>query len=439
MNTPISIKTESIEDNSPRISFYEYLIVFVLIIYAGRANTFVESGSFTKNPVGALLPLVLTGILAIRWKVMFEKNFYILIACFTIYFVAISAKYGEIQPTFLLTFIFRFFIVYTVIKALKFNLFKIYENVMFYLAIIGVLMWSLQIILRGDTLFSYLNKIPGISLFSYVTGYGLNAILYSVQPSTYGLLYNITIPRNCGYAQEPGSFAVYLCLAIFINLFITDSDKTSKRKFWVLVIALLSTQSTTGYVIFMVIMAYYILNRNLKRILLLLPFIVILLISISSLPFMSNKIIGLINETGNVNMLVERSILRQTSYAPGRFLSFNFAFKDFLNNPILGLGSHLEKSWSTILGAQISTISGVGNLLAQFGIIGFLFFIIFSIKSSFFFAKYYNYKGKFLFFIIIFFISVSYSVIILPLVMVFWLFQLFAPENAGQKEAENLA
>jgi hypothetical protein len=437
MSTPISTRPESTEFILPRISFYEYLIVFVLIIYAGRANTFVESESFTKNPIGALLPLALTGFLAIKWRVQFERSFFILIACFTIYFVAISVKYGEIQPTFLLIFIFRFFIVYTVIKALNFNLFRIYENVMFYLAIIALFLWSLQIVLRGDTLFSYFSKIPGISLFSYVTGYGLNAIIYSVQPSTYGLLYNITIPRNCGYAQEPGSFAVYLCLAIFINLFINDSDKTSRQKFWVLIIALLSTQSTTGYVIFMVIMAYYILNKNLKRILLLLPFIVILLISISSLPFMSNKIIGLINETGNVNMLIERSIIRQTSYAPGRFLSFNFAFRDFLNNPILGLGSHLEKSWSTLLGAQISPISGAGNLLAQFGIIGFLFFIIFLVKSSFFFSKYYNYKGKFLFFIVIFFISVSYSVIILPLVMIFWLFQLFAPQTSVQNEAEN--
>ena len=437
MNNPISIKTESIDNNAPSISFYEYLIVFVLIIYAGRANTFVESASFTENPVGAFLPIILAGILAIKWRVLFEKNFYILIVCFSIYFVAISAKYGEIQPTFLLTYIFRFFIVYAVIKALNFNLFRIYENIMYYLAITGVLMWSVQIMMGGDTLFSYLSKIPGISLFSYVTGYGLNAILYSVQPSAYGLLYNITIPRNCGYTQEPGSFAVYLCLAIFINLFITDSDKTSKKKFWVLVIALLSTQSTTGYVIFMVIMAYYILNRNLKKILLLLPFLVILLIGISSLPFMSNKIIELINETGNVNMLVERSIIRQTSYAPGRFLSFNIAFRDFISNPILGLGSHLEKSWSTLLGAQISTISGVGNLLAQFGIIGFLFFMIYSIKSSFFFSKYYNYKGKLLLFIIIFFISVSYSVIVLPLVMVFWLFQLFAPQNKVQTGLQN--
>jgi hypothetical protein len=414
------------ESESQILSWFEYFFIFVLVIYAGRANTFVESSSIKDNPAGALLPILLSGIIAIKWKIKFDGRFFFLIFCFLVYFVAISMKYSEIHPSFFLTYIFKFFVVYVVIKSLKFNLFKIYEVVLFYLAIIGLLFYGVQVVLGGDTLFSYFAKIPGMQLFSYVTGDGLNAIIYSVQPTEYSLI-TFPIPRNSGFAQEPGSFAIYLCLAIFINLFFTKSDKLSKQRFWLLVVALISTQSTTGYVIFMVIIVYYIMNENLNKMLLLLPVALVALIYVSTLPFMRDKIVGLINETNDLDMMVESTIGREEASTPQRFTSFMITFVDFKKTPILGLGPDGEKSWTNRIGARISPISGIGNLMAQFGIIGLFFFIIFSLRSSFFLARYYNYNGKLLLFIIIFFISVSYLVIILPLLMCFWLFELFAP------------
>ena len=254
--------TENLDKQS--VSFFEYMYVFVLIIYAGRANTFVESGSYTENPVGVLLPILLTVILAFRWNVKLDVYFYILIFGFSIYFVAISLKYNVIHPSFLVTYFVKFFTIYVVIKALNNNLFKIYERILYYLSIVGLFMWSIQVILGGDTLFSYFGKIPGIKAFSYVTGEGLNAIIYSVQPTSYSIISNM-ISRNSGFAQEPGSFAVYICLAIFINLFITKDAKNSNIRFWVLAVTLISTQSTTGYVIFMLILVYYILSKDLKQ------------------------------------------------------------------------------------------------------------------------------------------------------------------------------
>jgi hypothetical protein len=424
---PYLIEKKSESNDSQRISFFEYMVVFVLIIYAGRANTFVESVSFKDNPVGVFIPILLSGILAIKWRVKFDYRFYLLIFGLAIYFLAISIKYSVIQPTFFLVYLFLFFIVYTMIKTLKFNLFRIYEQILYYLAIIGLFFWCTQIVLRGDTLFFILDKIPGMELFSYVSGNGLNAIIYSIQPSYTSLLYNFTIPRNCGYAWEPGAFAVYLCLAIFINLFFTNPDNKGKIRFWILVTALLSTQSTTGYMIFMLIILFYFLNKQLNIIILLLPMVIISVIYLSTLPFMSNKIIELITETTRSNYLVAQSIGRDEAYTPQRFTSFMIALKDFRNNPVLGLGAHYEESWTYKIGANISYISGIGNLLVQFGIIGFLFFISATIKSSYYFSKYYKYKGKFLLFLIIFLISISYSIILIPVTMGFWMFSIFEP------------
>jgi len=434
---PYSEKKISIGNGSELegITFFDYLFVFVLIIYAGRANTFVESGSLKDNIAGFLLPVILSAILAIRWKVKFDQNFFLLIWGFSVYFIAISIKVGEIHPSFFLHYIFKFFVVYTVIKALKSNLFKIYEYLLYYLAIVGLFMWAVQFLLGGDTLFYYINKIPGMASFSCVTGNGATAIIYSVQPAINAIV-NISIPRNCGYTQEPGSFAVYLCLAIFINLFITSSDKNSRKRFWVLVITLVSTQSTTGYVIFMVITVFYILSKNLSKILLVFPFAIVALIYVSTLPFMSNKIVDLLTETNTLDQLIIRSFGAEETFTPQRFTSFVITFRDFQANPILGLGPDNEKSWLLKIGARISPISGMGTLLAQFGLVGFFFFIIFSLRSSFFFAKYFNYNGKFLLFFIIILISISYFIFLLPMIMSFWLFQLFAPQEVKQKEVD---
>jgi O-antigen ligase len=242
------------------------------------------------------------------------------------------------------------------------------------------------------------------------------------------------IPRNCGYAQEPGCFAVYLCLAIFINLFVANSNKNSKKRFLVLVLALISTMSTTGYVIFIVIIVFYILSKDLSKALLLFPIAIIALIYISTLPFMSNKIIDMVNETNTLDQMIISTIGQDEESTPQRFTSFMITFVDFRDNPILGLGPDNDKSWVNKIGAKISPISGIGNLLAQFGIVGFLFFIMASIRSSFYISKYFQYKGKFLLFFIIIFISISYSLIILPLMMIFWMFSLFAPQEINQDE-----
>lgn len=420
-------------------SVFEYLFVFMLILYAGRSNKFFESGSITENPIGVILPVILSGILALRWRVVYNIQFYILVACFFIYFLGISIKYNEVQPSFFLVYFFLFFTAYTAIKALKVNLFIIYEKLIFYLAIIGLFMWVVQTVLGGDSLYYKFASIPFITKNSFVTYDGLNAILYSVQPTYASLLYNFAIPRNCGFAWEPGSFSVYLCLAIFINLFIAQSEKGNNLRFWVLVAALASTLSTTGYILFMAIMLFHIINKNMKRVILLFPVVIAVVIIMFSLPFMKNKIVDLITETNSMDRLLRESYGREDAATPQRFLSFKVAFVDFKNNPVLGLGAHREDSWTYKMGSRISTISGIGNLLAQFGIVGFLVFIILTLKNSFFFAEHFSYRGKYLLFIVMILISVSYSMLFMPLIMSFWMFSSFESQipvvNVSQVES----
>jgi hypothetical protein len=434
MVSSVSNWDEKTISDSQKISFFEYLFVFVLIIFSGHANRYFILGSIKDTPITVLLFLLLGIVLALKWKIVFDRQFLFLITGFLIYFIAISLKFNEVQPTFFLSYVIQFFVVFSAVKSLKINFLKIYEILVFYLSILGLIFWLVQTFLGGDTLYYYVSKIPSIIKYSYVSGNGLNVFLYSVQPTYTSLIYSDFLPRNCGFAWEPGGFAVYICIAIFCNLFFSRSNRIANYRFWILTAALVSTQSTTGYLMFLVIIFYYFYRKMSTLMIFLFPVIVAFLVFLFSLPFMSKKIVRLYNETNELDVMVMRTIGRQGDpVTPQRFTSFMITWRDFRKNPILGLGGHMEESWTAKIGARISPITGIGNLMAQFGIIGCLFFIIMTLKSSFYFSDIGELEIKYLLFIIMVFSSISYSLILHPLFMVFWMFQLFGTKDIGDK------
>lgn len=426
--------------NSSKAGILEYLYVLMLMLYAGRATTFFESLYITDNPIGVLIPVIFSGVLAFKHKLFFNSRFYVLLFVFALYFIAISIKYYVIQPTFIITYYILFFITYTAVRVLKFDLFKIYEQILFYFAIISLFLWSVQVVLGGDALFSIFSRSAYLKSISFVSGEGINAFIYSIQPYATTLINEHTIARNCGFAWEPGSYAVYLCLGIYINLFISGSSKNQRNRLYVLIAAALSTLSTTGYVLLTLIALVYFLNKDFKKILLMLPVMATVLILLFSLPFMKDKILKLMSETSGIEELVYESYGRETPVTPQRFSSLKIAFIDFKNNPVLGLAAHYEDSWTYRIGSRISAISGIGNLMAQFGIIGLIFFIVLSIKSSIFFAKYFHYRGSMLLFLILIGISISYTIIFIPFIMCFWMFSFFETDIPflPEEETENV-
>jgi hypothetical protein len=138
---------------------------------------------------------------------------------------------------------------------------------------------------------------------------------------------------------------------------------------------------------------------------------------------MSDKIVSLIREAEMIEVMVEGSIGREIPITPQRFSSFMIAIRDFLANPVLGLGGVAEASWTSKIGAKVSTITGLGNLLAQHGLVGLTFFIVSSYKTSRFYSRTFNFKGTILFLIIL-----------LPLLMIFWMFKIFTPNGINDRD-----
>lgn len=422
-----------------KLSFFEYLYVFVLIIYAANATKLVNATSVTDTPVAVLVPVILSGILALKWKIVIDRQFFYVIGGFFIYFVTISIKFSDFRPTYFVFYFLQFFIIYSTVRSLKIKLFRVFEDIVFYLTSLGMLLWIIQTVMGGDTLYGYFRSVAFIRKYSSVSQDGLNAILYSIQPAVNSFIYSNVLPRNSGFAWEPGVFAVFICLALYCNLFINNIKGKIGWRFWLFSVALVSTQSTTGYLAYLVIVFFYMYNKMSRVILVLFPVILAILVMIFSLPFMSNKIVRLISETNELDAMVVRTIGRKGEpYTPQRFSSLLITMIDFKNNPVLGLGGKVEEGWTMKIGARISPITGIGNLLAQFGLVGCVFFVFSTLASSLFFARYLKMNIRLLLFIVILFTSISYSLIFFPLIMCFWMFRLFTPSTMIPKEIKKV-
>ncbi|WP_395050184.1 hypothetical protein [Flavobacterium sp.] len=406
----------------------DYIFVFILIIYAGSATVFVRSFNSWEDIVGILFICFFAVYYAINNRIQLNKTFYLLATAYIIYSLALTVKFGEVHLQFFSIYLISFYITYITIVTLRYRFFVIYEEVMYYLCIISLFFWSLhQIIPEQLTSFidSFAFSKPGsINVKSNIIFYTINDI--SVVNDYVVNLGYFNLFRNSGFAWEPGAFAVFISLAIYIHFIKIKFNKLINKRFLMYLIALITTFSTTGYGIFIVLIMFYTYNQHIKYRSIYLFVSVIMGVYVLSLSFMSDKIISLSQEN-TTNQLVESSINNDTKYAPQRITSFIIDYQDFLNNPILGYGGHNKEMWTAKLGAEIATISGIGKLFARFGLVGVIFFFVMLLRSSKLQSQILGFKGWGFPFLIIVMISISYSLIENPLLMCFWMAALFYP------------
>lgn len=404
-----------------KIVLVDFIFVFLIVIYAGSATTFVRSTNTWENLIGLLLPIIFSIIMAFKHKIRISKGFAYLLIGFLVYNIALTIKFHEIHPRFMGIYVISFFISYVAISSLRFRFFFYFENILYYLCIIALFFWGIQSIMP-DTL---KNIFQLISFSEPGSGNVESNIIIYTLPNTEGFesyvlnFGGFSIIRNAGFTWEPGAFACYINLAIFVNLIRTKFKIHKNFRLFIFIIALITTFSTTGFTIFMMLLIFYAYNQHLKHRILFAPVLIALIFYVSTLPFMTEKISD--NSEYDTEEMIENSITYDEEFTPQRIQSLQIDFIDFLNNPILGYGGQLEEQWTAKLGANISTISGIGKVLAVFGLVGIFFFFINLKNSSVDFANYFHFEGWAFPFIMIFMISVSYSIIFGPLLMSFWL------------------
>ena len=242
------------------------------------------------------------------------------------------------------------------------------------------------------------------------------------------LIFNVTsitdnaiLPRNCGFAWEPGRFASIVCLAIVFNIYRHKGKLTlrNNNNLITLLASLLSSFSTTGYVCFICVLIYTLFFHYKSKFIL--PFYIVvlptLLYSFYNIDFLATKIIETMNpeefvvNAGGVDAVEQLEMI----YTPQRFECMMLQGMNFLNDFLIGFGTGPSYTTRNI-SPNISISTGIFAVYAQFGLfIGTLFLYAYK-KSSNILGIHYK-SPTYLFMLCYLCISVSYSFVYSPLVL----------------------
>jgi len=241
-------------------AWLDYLIVTILLFMSGNPafKGDVRMEVYTVLTAGLFLVLLFTRkeyLLTSRFTVvMFMLSAILVIQCITFSFWPFHTMLG---------FLLRLFIGYAAVRLVK-GFPRKYISVMFYTCLISLFFHSFAILhtTTGIDLIRYfrpLDKIasPEIGFHFFVHNFLYYArVMEGKHPNPF---------RNSSYFWEPGVFAAYILLAIaFLGLM---KDKFDKRRYRsilaVLVITLLTTMSTAGYILLPLCLLFHLRAVNL--------------------------------------------------------------------------------------------------------------------------------------------------------------------------------
>ena len=394
-----------------------YWLLLFLIMYSGNGISF-----FNRNvyPSATIILLGVSFYWMLKNRVRFSGVIRLMIP-WSIYCSLSFIYFETIHPLFFILLPINFFSVYVLMKS-NMNLKVIlnsYEKIISTLAKISLFFFAWQMV-------SISSLISVFSIIDFNIGRSYNAIVYTIHHRSIA----DGIQRNTGFCWEPGPFACFLVLALVIYLLKTKF--TIDKRVLLYLITILSTVSSTGYLCLAIIFVWYIYVKSRKYFLIVLPIVLSLTaLFIFKSDNLNNKILPQFDKaTRNIEFYSAYGKEEQTSI--GRFDGFLLNLKDFNRYPILGYGGHFAATFSQENDLKISTTSGLGNWLAQYGIIGFVFLIVSFYKSSFLFVNLYNTKGILFLFLIYLIITFSFNLIDSP----FFIFLFFMSIINGKKVLE---
>lgn len=206
-------------------------------------------------------------------------------------------------------------------------------------------------------------------------------IINSANNTFYNLFFTVVphqnwgVPRNYGFFREPGVYIIFLLLALAFRIFIIGSPKIWNQI--ILVVAVLTTRSTTGYIALVILYVLYIFSDT-KKVKDLVVKFTILLTSISLLYYLTNYTDIIYSDNPYMGVLNKFDTLENSV---ARISSITINLELFLKNPITGLGiSKVLELFPNLvlLRYGIYTEHNTNTTLIQFSMYGVIFGIIFA-------------------------------------------------------------
>lgn len=411
------------------VSKYDYVYMIIMVLYMAQMteDTARMVGNLSGSPISFLIPIVATFFLVRKHRLNFSnKNLYRVCALLFVWSILVIFKMSLFTGKELSYYFFLFYavvIAYIHIQAYGNKFFQCYEEVIVLFSKIALVGWLIC------------NLLPGPA----------SAVMHQFQPTHYGnnFLYIFhwmdpakdQVYRNAGCSWEPGRFAIMVVLGIVVNLSREGIRfKKNKNIIWLL-LTLLSTMSTTGYITTMTLYSlYWIKKWNVKYIMSFVVVFIPVLYFLSTLEFIGDKIskrmdVNSLVNTAMVSIDYSNSIGEGDEYKASldRFESIYFeVVENILHDPILGYGRNTDNSYySKNISKAFTLTGGLAKLFGQYGLVlGCILYIILY-KSSLRFAHN-SINGKpMALMIVILFSSISYVIFCIPIFTAFWFYYLF--------------
>ena len=396
-----------------KLDFNYWFFVFVILMFGGGTKIFSNFDPRFQPFSFCMLLFFLLGII-VKSRNQVDYSILLLLLSFLFpwfiyhYYVDTSFQYG-LYSIFFLQFLLGFFASF----HYKGKLLVYFEKIVVTFAVLSLPFWIMECFFGKVWLAQF---APFDNPFDNGSSFIVYTTLERLDTSSRETFY-YGLARNTGFTWEAGRFATALVLAMSSHIVTHNGIKWKSWRFHVLLIALATTLSTTGYACFIVLIGlHYLFTTKIHfgyRIfaILILCFFVSYIMGLS---FMRNKIEYNINKTNwmtnNVTMYNEMSKKQDKIWCVDRTEGL---FLDWLNlqyKPLLGTGlAHNDTYLYKFISKDLTTSNGLLRPLSQLGlIIGIPFFVMlmYGIRRL---SSHFNYSGINIIFIITIVIQYSYN------------------------------
>jgi hypothetical protein len=390
------------------------------------ALVFISGNLLFSNRTMLFIVFLLSIGLFFYRKSKFDITFIYFLSALTVVFILQMFKF-DFFPLFTYAGIYaRILVAYFILKSVV-DFPDKFVKIMYYLSIISFIFF-IPILL-----------IPGFNDF-LISHFTFFSRLDAGVMARYNILGLFTIVpghdfRNAGPFWEMGAFAGYLILALVIN-YLRKPELKNKTNI-VLILAILTTQSSTGYITVLIFLAF-IFNQEVKNLILkgMLIFSMIFVgyFAYTNLDFLGEKIEMQLDEA---KALINTENLEGES--TDRFVSILKDWRDIQGHEWVGRGFNKHTRFRTMYAQEedITDIRTVGStdLLVRLGVPLFLLILFLMYKSFSKFSQYYwnngNYMGISIVFIIMLLLT-SETYFVYPLFWITLMLQYTIPDEKNK-------
>ncbi len=324
---------ETLDNKTQRINYFLVTIVLILEVTIFFDDIFFE---FNVPNVTKIIAFAILLYFFIKRKRKFDRLF-ILFVLLVLFLILIQGVLFGFSPISFLTYPAAIlFIPYFLYKVIGPRVFEYLVNIIYYTAIITSVIWLAQALFPPiNDFLQYMKYSDSIFTQGRIDPTRMDrvslAFIYTIPPKDFEI-FGIETIRNWGLYHEPGAFAVFLIIAIGINTIIQQSFVNKKNI--IMSVILLTTFSTAGYLaLFLIILNTVLISKiNISlKVLTVLLFIIISIISYIQLDFMHEKIMNQYENEIDDDTIFEKE-------DGGRIWRVRAAINLLSTSPIIGRG-----------------------------------------------------------------------------------------------------